>query len=108
MKDKPPGGPRCAETRPTVCLRSAIFNVKSEMAALGWAFDADAAMEIVEVLTEVRRVGAGAAIADDEHGLAGAIAIEDGVGESLDLGRVDPRELLGDALEELAGIKSDT
>src|SRR6516225_2851186 len=49
---------------------------------------------LAEVLAEVRRIGTAAAVADHEHEAAAAIAIINGVGQLLDLGRIHPQQFL--------------
>src|SRR5262249_42898724 len=57
---------------------------------------------LAQVLAEVGGVGAAAAVAAQKDGAAVLVAVVDGVGQRPDLALVEPRELLGDAVEELA------
>src|SRR5205823_1786619 len=63
---------------------------------------------LAEVLAEMRGVGAGAAVADQEYESALLVARKDGVGEGLDLGGVDLLQLLADAVEKLPRRELDT
>src|SRR6185312_8590798 len=56
---------------------------------------------LAEVLAEVGGVRAAAAVADDEDEATLLVAVINGVGQGLDLGRVDAVQFLADALQEL-------
>ena len=57
---------------------------------------------LAEVFAEVRGVRAAAAVADDEHGPAMFVAVVNGVGQGVDLGRVESHQFLADAFHETA------